>query len=75
MRTRTTEKKAEIQSRIDCTHQEVIAIMDKWALDHTRDTSDDKVIPRALYINFRDKISDIKGMIRPTLQQLFEELA
>ena len=69
------EKKAEIQSRIDRTNAEVVAIMDKWALDHTRDTSDDKVITRALYVNFKERISDIKKMIRPALQQLFEELA
>ena len=75
MRTRTTEKKAEIQSRIDRTNLEVIAIVAKWTEDHTRDSSDDKVITKALYINFKERISDIKKMIRPALQQLFEELA
>ena len=69
------EKKAEIQSRIDRTNLEVIAAMDKWAEDHTRDTNADQVITRALYINFKERISDIKKMIRPALQLLFEELA
>ena len=64
---------AEVQSRITLLQTEITAIMAKWEEDLTAETADDAVLPKALYLSFKERLSDIKGMIRPAMHTLHQE--